>query len=76
LGAELLGRVVDLTEEIARLVDESDTAVVGVLKRSYSRDLVSTLGFSDLRLSDKAVMSLVLRPAPRRYPEGAREPQG
>jgi hypothetical protein len=62
LGAELLGRVVDLTEEIARLADESDTAVVGVLKRSYSRDLVSTLGFSDLRLSDKAVMSLVLRP--------------
>jgi hypothetical protein len=62
LGAELLGRVVDLTEEIARLADESDTAVVGVLKRSYSRDLVSILGFSDLRLSDKAVMSLVLRP--------------
>jgi len=62
LGAELLGRVVDLTEEIARLADESDTAVVGVLKRSYSRDLVSILGFSNLRLSDKAVMSLVLRP--------------
>jgi len=61
-SAGLLGRVVKLTEEVVELADRTDTAVVGVLKRSYSRDLVSILGFDQLRLSDKAVMSLVLRP--------------
>ena len=44
------------------LADRTDTAVVGTLKRSYSRDLVGILGFSQLRLSDKAVMSLILNP--------------
>lgn len=57
---ELLSKVVDLTGEVLKVANETDTAVVGVLKRSYSRDIVNILGFSNLKLSDKAVISLVL----------------
>lgn len=55
-------RAVEVTNRIIELADETDTAVAGVLKRSYSRDLVNILGFHDLRLSDRAVMSLALKP--------------
>jgi len=62
-GNELLRvRAVEVTNRIIELADETDTAVAGVLKRSYSRDLVNILGFHDLRLSDRAVMSLALKP--------------
>jgi len=57
---ELLGKVVDLTGEVLKVANETDTAIVGVLKRSYSRDIINILGFSNLKLSDKAVISLVL----------------
>ncbi|MGB9828414.1 MAG: DNA double-strand break repair nuclease NurA, partial [Thermosphaera sp.] len=60
---ELHQKIADYTSKIIELADSTDTAVVGVLKRSYSRDLVSIMGFSDLRLSDKAVMSLILKPS-------------
>lgn len=53
---------VEVTNRIIELANETDTAVAGVLKRSYSRDLVNILGFHDLRLSDRAVMSLALKP--------------
>ena len=59
---DFLARTVEITGEILRLADKTDTAVVGVLKRSYSRDIVNILGFHGLRLSDKAVLSLVLSP--------------
>jgi len=55
-------KLVDIAGRMLELADETDTAVVGVLKRSYSRDLVNILGLHDLRLSDRAVMSLVLEP--------------
>lgn len=61
-SAGLLGKVAELTEEVVGLADRTDTAVVGVLKRSYSRDVVSILGFNQLRLSNKAVMSLIIEP--------------
>jgi hypothetical protein len=59
---DVFRRVVEYTSRVLELADKTDTAVVGVLKRSYARDLVNILGFHDLKLSDKAVMSLVLRP--------------
>jgi hypothetical protein len=59
---DVFKRVVEYTSRVLELADKTDTAVVGVLKRSYARDLVNILGFHDLKLSDKAVMSLVLRP--------------
>jgi hypothetical protein len=59
---ELLERVVELTSRMLELADKTDTAVVGVLKRSYARDIVNILGFHDIKLSDRAVMSLVLKP--------------
>jgi len=59
---ELLVKVVELTSRVLELADRTDTAVVGILKRSYARDIVNILGFHNIRLSDRAVMSLVLRP--------------
>jgi len=61
-GEDVLSRTVEVTGEVLRLADKTDTAIVGVLKRSYSRDIVNILGFHELRLSDKAVLSLVLSP--------------
>jgi hypothetical protein len=55
-------KLVEITNNVIELADKTDTAVVGVLKRSYSKDIVNILRFHDLRLSDKAVMSLILKP--------------
>jgi len=55
-------KLVEVTNSIIELADKTDTAVVGVLKRSYSKDVVNILRFHDLKLSDKAVMSLILKP--------------
>lgn len=60
--SKLYQRVIDMTEEIMELADRTDTAVVGVLKRSYSRDIVNILGYGGLRMSDRAILSLVLKP--------------
>lgn len=62
LAGERLKKTVDLTNEIIELADSTNTALVGVLKRSYSRDIVNILGYGGLRLSDKAVLSLILKP--------------
>jgi len=61
-GREVLWKVIELTNKVIELADKTDTALVGVLKRSYARDIVNILGFHDLRLNDRAIMSLVLRP--------------
>jgi hypothetical protein len=55
-------KLIEITNSIIELADKTDTAVVGVLKRSYSRDIVNILRFHDLKLSDRAVMSLILKP--------------
>ncbi len=54
--------ITDLTENIMEFADRTNTAIVGVLKRSYSRDIVNILGFKDLKMSDRAILSLVLKP--------------
>lgn len=60
--SRLYRAIVELTEDIMELADKTDTAIVGVLKRSYSRDIVNILGFKELKMSDRAVLSLVLKP--------------
>lgn len=60
--SRLYQRIIDMTEEMMELADKTDTAIVGVLKRSYSRDIVNILGYKELKMSDRAVLSLVLKP--------------
>lgn len=55
-------KFIELSNSVIKLADASDTPVVGVLKRSYARDIVNILGFHELKLSDRAVLSLVLKP--------------
>jgi hypothetical protein len=55
-------KIIEITNSVIDLADRTDTAIVGVLKRSYSRDIVNILGYHDLRLSDRAVLSLALEP--------------
>ncbi len=62
LEKDILSKVIELTNKVIELADKTDTALVGILKRSYARDITNILGFHDLRLNDRAIMSLVLKP--------------
>ncbi|MEM1679137.1 MAG: DNA double-strand break repair nuclease NurA [Ignisphaera sp.] len=60
--SRLFQLIINITEDIMELADRTDTAIVGILKRSYSRDIVNILGFKELKMSDRAILSLVLKP--------------
>ena len=60
--SKLYRNIINVTEDIMELADRTDTAIAGILKRSYSRDIVNILGFKELKMSDRAVLSLVLKP--------------
>ncbi|MEL9998036.1 MAG: DNA double-strand break repair nuclease NurA [Sulfolobales archaeon] len=62
LEKDILSKVIELTSKVIELADKTDTALVGILKRSYARDVTNILGFHDLRLNDRAIMSLILKP--------------
>jgi hypothetical protein len=62
LEKDILSKVIELTNKVIELADKTDTALVGILKRSYARDITNILGFHDLRLNDRAIMSLILKP--------------
>lgn len=62
LEKDILSKVIELTSKVIELADKTDTALVGILKRSYARDITNILGFHDLRLNDRAIMSLILKP--------------
>lgn len=62
LEKDMLSKVIELTNKVIELADKTDTALVGILKRSYARDITNILGFHDLRLNDRAIMSLILKP--------------
>jgi hypothetical protein len=62
LEKDVLSKVIELTNKVIELADKTDTALVGILKRSYARDITNILGFHDLRLNDRAIMSLILKP--------------
>jgi len=55
--------LVRLTDTMVLLAEKTKTPVVGVLKRSYSKDALAVLGhFLDVDLSDRAFMTYVLEP--------------
>ncbi|MEM0065442.1 MAG: DNA double-strand break repair nuclease NurA [Sulfolobales archaeon] len=56
-------KLVRLTDTMVLLAEKTKTPVVGVLKRSYSKDALAVLGhFLDVDLSDRAFMTYVLEP--------------
>ncbi|MEM1623662.1 MAG: DNA double-strand break repair nuclease NurA [Sulfolobales archaeon] len=61
--SEKARELVRLTDTMVLLAEKTKTPVVGVLKRSYSKDALAALGyFLDVDLSDRAFMTYVLEP--------------
>ncbi len=59
---KLYGKLVDLTQEVLELACETDTAIAGVVKRSYGRDVAVRLIDPQIRVNDKALASYILKP--------------
>lgn len=59
--SEVARELAKLTDSMILLAEKTETPVVGVLKRSYSKDALAVLGhFMDVDLSDRAFMTYVL----------------
>lgn len=60
------GRIIEQTVENTKralgLAGEMDTPIVGVLKRSYSRDISIVHGYPDLVINDRLLMTMILEP--------------
>lgn len=56
---DIVNEVSKLTIEALKLAEETKTPIVGVMKRSYSRD-VSVINGLDIKLSDRVLMAKVL----------------
>ncbi len=59
---KLYGKLVDLTQEVLELACETNTAIAGVVKRSYGRDVAVRLLDPQIRVNDKALASYILKP--------------
>lgn len=59
---EIINQIVDKTKNALKLSSEIDTPIVGVLKRSYSRDISVLHGFPDLNINDRLLMTMILEP--------------
>lgn len=59
---KLYKRIVEITNEILRLALETNTALVGVIKRSYGRDIAVRLLNNKLIINDKALATYILKP--------------
>ncbi|MGC9182155.1 DNA double-strand break repair nuclease NurA [Thermogladius sp.] len=55
-------RVAEETKSALRLAGETGTPLVGVLKRSYSRDISAVYRAGGIPINDRLLMSLVLEP--------------
>ncbi len=55
-------RILDLTRQILSLARETDTALLGVIKRSYGHDVAVKLLDRNIRLNDKALATMMLKP--------------
>ncbi len=60
--AKLYGMVLELTHEILELADETDTALAGVVKRAYGRDVPVVIDSPEIVVNDKALATYVLEP--------------
>jgi len=61
-AARLYGKILELTNEILGLADETETALVGVVKRSYGRDIPVVIDYPEIPVNDKALATYVLNP--------------
>ncbi len=61
-AAKLYGEILELTNEILKLADETETALVGVVKRSYGRDIPVVIDYPEIPVNDKALATYVLNP--------------
>lgn len=59
---KLYKRIIGLTDDILRLALETDTALVGIIKRSYGRDITIRLLNNKLIINDKALATYILMP--------------
>ncbi len=55
-------KIVHLTDEILELADKTDTALIGIVKRSYGRDIMIRLMEKSLTINDKALATFILEP--------------
>ena len=60
--AKLYGMVLKLTHEILELADETDTALAGVVKRAYGREIPVVIDSPEILVNDKALATYVLEP--------------
>ncbi len=60
--AKLYWRILELTHEVLKLADETETALVGVVKRSYGRDIPVVIDYPEIPVNDKALATYVLNP--------------
>ncbi len=59
---KLYGRILELTDEVLSLANETDTALAGVVKRVYGRDIPVVIGEPGIRVNDKALSTYILEP--------------
>lgn len=59
---ETARKIVEATNEVFEKSLETNTPIVGVLKRSYSKDLSIIYGLENIELNDRLVMTLLLKP--------------
>ena len=65
--SKLYKKIIRLTQEIVELADKTDTALVGVVKRAYGRDLQVLLKIPPkelkyFQINDKAIATYILNP--------------
>ncbi len=53
-------RVLDLTQEMLELAEETSTIIVGIVKRVYGRDLQVVLSDPNIKINDKAFSTFIL----------------
>ncbi len=70
---KLYNKILLLTEKILELAVETDTALIGVIKRSYGRDIAIRISDRNATLNDKALATYILERGEwidlGRYPE-------
>lgn len=59
---KIVNQTIDKTKTALELAKETDTPIIGVLKRSYSRDISALHGLIDLNINDRLLMTMILEP--------------
>lgn len=62
IASKLYGKVLELTNEVLELAEETETALVGVVKRSYGRDIPVVINYPEIPVNDKALATYTLNP--------------